>query len=416
MQSRLIVTPIVVCLFWVTSFVVEAERTLFQLSPDIEGIDVDGRENQNKLILVAFEDTGSRRKPPPGRYRMRGGYQSQHWNKRVSRQIAEQYQLTELAAWSISAIGMYCIVYQLSDSTTLSQALQEIGRDERLSLVQSMGLYHTQSNRFSDPYFPLQLNIHNIQLENIHLHATGKDISIGLIDTGVDYTHPDLEGQVVKKHNFASDVSPGFFNDLHGTAVAGVMVALANNHLGIVGIAPDAKLIALKSCWTPDETKTDAVCNSFTLAMAINKAIEMNVDVLNMSLSGNQDPLIEKLIQKAIEKGIIIVAAIDEKGTSSSFPALMPEVISVGSHENKTNASANPDISTSGYEILTTIPNATYDFMSGSSFATAQISAVIALILEHQPSLNFNQVNQILAKYKIDHLLQYFEEDNQAEL
>ena len=417
MKNTCTFTSMMVSFLLMSSFAVEAEKPLLQFAPAIEASEVYDRDSHGKIILVGFKDAEHQRKRPPGHYRMRGKYPSQVWNKRVTEQIAEQYHLTKLAAWPISTIGMYCIVYRLSDSKNLTDALLEIGKDKRLSLVQSMELYHTQGHAFTDPYYPLQLSIQEINLEILHQYATGKGITIGLIDTGVDYQHPDLAGQVVKKHNFASDVSPDFYNDLHGTAVAGVMVAVANNQLGIVGIAPNAKLVALKSCWSPDKAKNDAVCNSFTLAMALNKAIEMHVNVLNLSLSGNPDPLVEQLIRKAIEKGIIVVAAIDEKRVSSSFPAMMSEVISVGSRERMNdNVSEHPDISTSGQEILTTVPNATYDFMTGSSFATAQISAVVALILEHQPNLDFNQVQQILTKYTTVHLLQYFEEKKLAEL
>ena len=128
-----------------------------------------------------------------------------------------------------------------------------------------------------------------------------------------------------------TEVSSGFSGDKHGTAIAGVIAARANNGMGIVGIAPGAKLIALKACWPTPSGSIEAVCNSFTLALAINTAIKMGVDILNLSLTGPEDPLISKLLKIATGRGIVVVAA--DPGTSSPtahrFPALMEDVIAV---------------------------------------------------------------------------------------
>jgi subtilisin family serine protease len=85
-----------------------------------------------------------------------------------------------------------------------------------------------------------------------HGWATGKAVTIGMIDTGVDLEHPDLACQVSKKQNFAKDISTSFSTDMHGTAVAGVMVSRKDNAKGIIGVAPNANLVAIKACW-PDK-------------------------------------------------------------------------------------------------------------------------------------------------------------------
>ena len=101
---------------------------------------------------------------------------------------------------------------------------------------------------------------------------------VAIIDTGIDFNHPDLAGQIVARRNFVDSDDAAFRLDRHGTAVAGVIAALADNHLGIVGIAPDSRLIALKACWQARATLAAATCNSFTLAQALQSAIDLRAD------------------------------------------------------------------------------------------------------------------------------------------
>jgi len=367
---------------------------------------------QDKMIMLGFKDSGIHRIRPPGQYRMRGGYQSTAWARRMSARIADDYGLTELTAWPITEVGIHCIVYKLPDSMSIQQALQTMAKDTRLDLVQSMQFYRTRAHRrYTDPYYKLQPQVQTMHIEELHQHATGKNITIGLIDTGVDYKHPDLKGQVSAKHNYAIQISPDFFNDLHGTAVAGVMVAHAGNGAGSVGIAPDAKLLALKSCWPTRPGDIEAVCNSFTLALAINQAIESNVDILNLSLTGRYDPLLDKLIRKAIKKGIVVVAASEDTRKANNFPASLDKVLGIYSQQ-PTVDSDNPAhiISAPGDEILTTFPKASYDFISGSSFSAAHISAIVALLLEHNPDLKPDTIATILATTSMSDLHLLFNE------
>jgi len=182
-------------------------------------------------------------------------------------------------------------------------------------------------------------------------------------------------------------------------------VAKKDNATGITGVAPDAKLIALKGCWPDQADSMAAVCNSLTLALAVNAAIKANVNILNMSLTGPEDPLLALLLNKAIQKGIIVVAANAdvEKKENEGFPASLKNVIAVQSLvQSQTPSQVQATVvNAPGEKVLTTLPHGTYDFISGSSIAAAEVSGIIALLLELKPDLTLAEVKALLQKAEL---------------
>lgn len=362
------------------------------------------QDNADRLLLVIFSDQSINSIPDSASanfYRKRGDYQTTTWSEHVSDNIAADHHLTKLTEWPMTELGMHCVVYQISASEKLSEKLQLLAHDTRVEIVQRMHYFKTQSHHYNDPYFKLQANLQEMQIALVHPKTTGRKVTIAMIDTGVDLEHPDLVGQVADNQNFAKEFSASFTSDKHGTAVAGIMVAKKDNATGITGIAPDAKLIALKACWPDQDNGIAAVCNSLTLALAINAAIRADVDILNMSLTGPDDPLLAVLLNKAIAKGLLVVAANPSDGNPDArFPASLKDVIAVNSWPLSPQAqqvSAEP-VAAPGEKVLTTLPQGTYDFISGSSIAAAEVSGIIALLLELKPDLSLTETKQVLQK------------------
>ena len=357
------------------------------------------------LLLIGFPDQliNSRvQSASSTSYRRRGGYQSSGWSQRITQQIADDYHIQKLTEWPMSEIGVHCVVYQVPAGASVTETMQRLSQDKRVSIVQNMHLFKTEAHQYNDPYFKLQANLQQMQISQAHGKTTGKNITIAMIDTGVDLTHPDLIDQITQNENFAYRISPDFSNDKHGTAVAGIMVARKDNGTGIIGIAPDAKLIVLKACWPNQTDSIEAVCNSFTLALAVNTAIKTGAKILNMSLAGPQDSFLELLLNKAIGKGIIVIAAdtgLDQK--DENFPASLKNVISVQSFKKADPLPQLQTITAPGEKILTTLPHGTYDFISGSSIAAAEVSGIIALLLELKPDLTFTEARSILQKSEL---------------
>jgi subtilisin family serine protease len=374
--------------------------------------------DSDRILLVGFSDSHIDRiqnAAASTSYRRRGPYKSSTWSRRITSRIEEQYGLLMLSEWPMTEIGLHCAVYQVPVDLSVEKAIESLSQDGQVDVVQRMHQFSTEGHRYNDPYYRLQSNMHQMDIEQAHSRATGKNVTIAVIDTGVDMGHPDLAGQFEFTKNFVSAISSGFTNDIHGTAVTGIIAARKDNQTGIIGVAPDVKIIALKACWPNQPGAFEAICNSFTLALAVNTAIRLDVDVLNMSLAGPEDPLLEKLLKKAKQNRIIVVAADPgQKDRKDRFPASMEEVIPVQPMLDwPDDRSFSEDaINAPGEHILTTFPYGTYDFVSGSSMAAAQVSGLIALMLELNPELNADQVKAILQKShgkskpsNIDHLV-----------
>jgi subtilisin family serine protease len=374
------------------------------LSVDPQVFDIKQAE---RIILVTYVDKHINRIPigtANQTYRRRGDYNSSTWSKRVASSIEADYKLKILSQWPIKEIGEHCVVYLVNEDQPVDAVIDTLIKDARIDNVQMMNTFQVMAaNKYSDPYYRLQTTIHSMNIADIHSQITGKNVKIAIIDTGVDTKHPDLEGQIQHSKDFVAQKSLDSFGDSHGTAIAGVIAAKPNNGQGIVGIAPDSSVIALKACWGVKAGSLEAICNSFTLALAINTAIEMSVDVLNLSLTGPYDPLLAKLIEKAVQQGIIIIASqTDRDDKKSGFPAQQRGVIGVQSITNKAVQSSYGNhmltISAPGESILTTLPDGAYDFVSGNSLATAHVSGLAALLLQLKQSITQQELFKLLAK------------------
>ena len=311
----------------------------------------------------------------------------------VAKALSEDYRLREVGNFPLSSIRVQCIVYQIPEDQLLESVVEQLGRDPRVESVQTNQVFAGVQGSHSDPYATLEYGAVAIRADRAHRVSTGKGVRVMVIDTGIDKDHPDLRGRIMKVANFVEGGEKSFAQDLHGTAVAGIIGARANDGVGIFGIAPDAELMAAKACWYPKAQNGAALCSSWTLAKALDFAITSDSHIINMSLSGPADTLLERLIHHASGRGIIIVAAAAQDADAPGFPALMHSVTAVVACNAKAEvrvpvwAKGKILLAAPGIEILTTAPRESYDFLSGSSLAAAHVTGVIALLLQHRPGL-----------------------------
>lgn len=355
---------------------------------------------EERRILVTFVDHAIERDFPGhvlDRYQSSGQYANSSWSERFAQELAEGYAMRFVAAWPVTVLGVACVVYEVPPPQAVDEVLATLAKDKRVESAQkmrtfrSLGRKQSATDGYSDPYYRLQTDLAAMRIAAAHRLATGRGVRVAVIDSGVDGSHPDLAGQVAKAENLAQSDAEESIADIHGTAVAGVIAAHSHNGVGIVGIAPDAELYALRACRPEKPGAAEAVCNSFTLALGLNEALRLNADIVNLSLTGPEDPLLARLIRVALERGVLVVAADD--GAAGAFPAHMDQVIGV--------RSARPGVpeeglAAPGTRILTTLPNGAYDFMTGSSFAAPHVAGVLALMREIEPDLDSRQALEIL--------------------
>lgn len=322
---------------------------------------------------------------------------------RATRELEQTYRLRTIYSWTLASLGEQCVVFEVPRGRTAQDLLPRLASDPRVGSAQPLETYTTQAAP-SDPYAHLQHGAQTLRLHQAHRWATGKGVRVAVVDTGVDLDHPDLRGRIAVARNFVDRGEQTFTTDIHGTAVAGLIAASAGNEVGIVGVAPQAEIWALKACWQRQPGAREAVCNSYTLAKALDFAIVQKAHVLNFSLAGPKDPLLARLLGTALSRGIIVVAA-DGGDERHGFPASLEGVLGVlGSDDLEGGIRIPPggkptaSLAAPAVDVLTTVPRGSYDFFSGSSMAAAQVSGVAALLLEKDPKLTPGRLAGLIRK------------------
>jgi len=160
------------------------------------------------------------------------------------------------------------------------------------------------------------------------------------------------------------------------------------------------KLMAFKACWQPSPTSSGR-CNSFTLAQALADALTARAQVINLSLVGPSDALLEALVEKATLAGVIVVGAVSSD-PRFGFPAKLPRVLPVAAAESVPENRADI-LRAPARDIVTLVPNGHYDFASGSSLATAQVTGVVALLLARNQKLGVERLRELLSQSTLRH-------------
>ncbi|MEP5728187.1 MAG: S8 family serine peptidase [Sulfitobacter sp.] len=304
----------------------------------------------------------------------------------IATQIETTYGVPLSAEWPLQAIAVHCLIFDASEADDVDALIVRMQADSAIRTAQRMRGFDLSEASYSDPLFPLQWSLDQMNAAEAHAISTGSGIKIGVIDSGIDRHHPDLTKRVLDVKDFVT-ATPVYTAEAHGTAIAGIIAAEASNAIGTVGVAPKAELLGLRACW--QATGEAGACNSFSLARALNFALLNKVDVLNLSLGGPDDPLLRELIEAAIAQGIIVVAASGETDILA-FPASVDGVIAAGDAQGRRVPAPMVDV-------VTTAPGGRHRYVSGSSVATAHVSGVVALMLAQDATLDASQIATNLA-------------------
>jgi subtilisin family serine protease len=372
------------------------------------------------LVSLAWSPARAETPPPPDReilvmlrqaaahYRLTGDYGGAYGDqvgesarRRVAKRIAHQYGLALTDNWPMPMIGVDCFVMIVPNGRSTSAAAYQVSHDPDVDWAQPIVLYGARGAAapHNDPLFAAEPAANLWHLADLHRIATGRGVRIAVVDSGIETTHPDLSGQLLVNRNFVS--GQPLAAEQHGTGVAGIIAAKADNGIGIAGVAPGARLMGLRACWqVKGSPSASTVCDTLSLAKAIYFAVENRAEVINLSLSGPDDRLLRELLKLALGKGSTVVTAFDGKQVSGGFPASMPGILAVA------DAALAPPHARAyiapGRDVPTTEPGGRWFLVNGNSYAAAHVSGLVALMRERRHSASLVLVSDRSGGGKID--------------
>jgi subtilisin family serine protease len=232
-----------------------------------------------------------------------------------------------------------------------------------------------------------------IDLVGYQTNMSNEPIKIGVLDSGINENHEDLQGKVLKEYNVINPGEPVDDDYGHGTAIAGIITA-NDNDVGIVGVVQDVVLYDIKVL--NDEGKG----NVEDLITAIKWCMEEQVDIINISFGfQSKNNELEEIIQEAVSQGIIFVAASGNNyGLKTDYPAKYENVISVTAvneekkESNLYSSEEKVDYAMPGVSILTTSKDGGYEIHSGTSMATAYMTGIVSSYLKDYKSTDDEEV------------------------
>jgi len=234
----------------------------------------------------------------------------------------------------------------------------------------------------NDPYVYRQWALLRIQVSGLKQNtAQDRNVIVAVLDTGIDSNHEDLAGQVVVEVNFTlSPASDDVYG--HGTHIAGIIAATSNNSMGIAGLAPESRLMNIK---VADDYGR---CRSAIAAKGIVWAVDNGANIINISIEIEEPSReLEEAIDYAWSRGVLVVAAAGNQATGLPvYPAFYKNCIAVTATDQDdrlaplSNRGEWVDVAAPGFNIYSTLPGDDYGYESGTSFATAYVSGLAALL------------------------------------
>ncbi|KAB2912185.1 MAG: S8 family serine peptidase [Hyphomicrobiaceae bacterium] len=315
----------------------------------------------------------------------------------VDAELARAHGLERVETQTLPLLDARAVLYRIRSQRSEQRVVAALSSDARVREVQLNYRYRHQSGPTA-PGLAAQYGHLKVELPGAHRLAQGRNVIVAVIDSSVDLAHPDLQGAVARTFDAVGgqDRSP----DFHGTAVAGIIRAR-----GVLeGVAPQASLLAVRAFQVSQAGKLPET-SSWILLRAIEWAVANDAKILNLSFVGPRDPAIQTILRAAAQRRVVAVAAAGNGGPKAppAFPAAYPEVIAVTAVDERdrlyqyANRGEYVAVAAPGVDILAPVEKGKHSYLSGTSFATAYVSGIIALLMERDPGLDTNAVVDLIA-------------------
>lgn len=325
--------------------------------------------------------------------------------------VASAYGLTVLSEQSLASTGENIVTYATGQN--VFTVLAAMALDARVIGAQPEYVFETTaeagiaatsgtpSRAYSDPFAAMNYAPGRTGAVQLHGDATGSGQLIAVIDTGIDVSHPDLSGRLRQPVDTTGN---GYAAENHGTAVAGIIAAEADNAIGSYGVAPAAELLPIKACQPKEAGGLAARCTTSTLVKALDVAMSENAAIINMSLAGPPDDLVTRYVNLALDQGRLVVAGAGNGGIHAKpgYPAAIPGVLAVTAVDAidrlypQANRGDYIDLAAPGVDIVATVPNGQYPPLSGTSMAAAHVTGIAALIRELGPLMTAREIAMVI--------------------
>lgn len=249
-----------------------------------------------------------------------------------------------------------------------------------------------------DPSQRIPWGVRAVHAPCIWRKSRGAGVRIGIVDTGVDFSHPDIKSALMRGVNLLNRSLPPFDDNGHGTHIAGT-IAASNANGGIRGVAPGAKLYPIKAF---DREGSAYVSD---IILSIHWCIAHRIDIINMSFGmSTYSPSLHQAVKSAYLRNVTIVASSGNHGKRGviDYPARFGQTIAVGALSRSkripsfSNRSRQVDVYAPGEAVYSTWPGGKYNHLNGTSMAAAHVSGVAALLLAARPGLSAQRLKSLL--------------------
>jgi len=312
-------------------------------------------------------------------------------------ELARRHGLARLQSQNFPLIGATIGLFRITDRRSAQTVSRELATEASIRSVQLNFRHFLQEQEAAlTEGDPAQYALAKLRLPQAHTLARGANVTVAVIDSGVDVKHPELANAIADSFDaLGSKEGP----HVHGTGIAGAIVS----HARLMGSAPAARILAIRAfAAAPNGGES----TSYVILKALDYAAAHGAQIVNMSFAGPNDALIERGISAAVAKGIVMVAAAGNAGAKSPplYPAANRSVIAVSATDSQdrlfaaSNRGGHIAVSAPGVDIFLPAPDEKYQMTSGTSFSAAYVSGLAALLLERNPALKPDEVRAILMK------------------
>jgi subtilisin family serine protease len=312
-------------------------------------------------------------------------------------ELARRHRLERIASQNFPLIGGTIGLFRIVDRRPVGTVSRELATEASVRSVQPNFRYVLQEQKAAvTEGDPAQYAVAKLRLPQAHTLAHGANVTIAVIDSGIDIRHPELANAIADSFDaLGSKEGP----HVHGTGIAGAIVS----HARLMGSAPAARILAIRAFGV---APSGAEGTSFVILKGLDYAAAHGAQIVNMSFAGPKDALIERGIAAAAAKGIVMVAAAGNAGPKSPplYPAANASVIAVSATDAQdrlfvaANRGGHIAVAAPGVDIFLPAPDEKYQMTSGTSFSAAYVSGLAALMLERNPALKPGEVREILMK------------------